>query len=306
MRLTLALLCLVAVVFGNHSLFAQSATDYGCATVIGTETTRAKLSAYGSPEKAEKFAAELQKKEPDWHLYLPSCPHSIKDISQSPIKWEKDTNPVLQCFHPGAGSCYRTSDSYQSPNSSEMHGQQCCYTVAGDLITAGRAAGTADYASPNGSDTHVKKDVVPFYFLSLARYQSVWVPNQGEIVMPGGQTTDSGWDFRIGESYMIQAYGNVVWGQNGSNSSPNGSTQPAESVAGLLVAPPPFPQFPTGSLLGFLVYPNGKSSTAWLVGEGGRLTPSVNGRFYLVINDGYISNNKGKFFVNVRKTQKPS
>lgn len=110
-----------------------------------------------------------------WLALLPSCPctRALVDAENVPLpeadRWVESTFG-LDCFHPGAVRCFRRD--------SGTHAQQCCYDGAGNLITAGAAAGTPDFVPSSGTG-HQSTDVWTFRQLGWERYGRFWVPNNG-------------------------------------------------------------------------------------------------------------------------------
>jgi hypothetical protein len=97
-----------------------------------------------------------------WLGQLPACPCSIDDngiiVNPDPSVWQDPKAPA--CCHPGAVWCIRSKCPWiMKP------GQQCCYNILGQLITAGAGAGTPDIAGPCGPISwakHMDEDVQPW------------------------------------------------------------------------------------------------------------------------------------------------
>lgn len=111
---------------------------------------------------------------------LPDCP-----CEEDTIKEEsgfEESNELLETFHPGAESGYRSVESlsYEAPNGeTKQLGQQCTY-ADNKLITHGPGAGTPDSISPNYSKIrHFDEDVLPTFALSNEDYQEFRPPNNG-------------------------------------------------------------------------------------------------------------------------------
>jgi len=295
---------------GSSSTYlSQGAYDYACVSLLGAQYRWNWISNLTEQrtliEVARESVGEIQRQDSDWYEYLPDCPLMERTAGDNPTEWARDSFfydffSVSGCYHIGASDCYRTRKGYQSSSNSPFHGQQCCYDDSGFLIRRGTGAGTPDFISSEVSE-HARLDVMPFLVLPLSEYHSVWPPNQGGVEMPLGQLTDTELDLVENQGYEIVAHGIVRWGHVGSRSDPNGSRNVADSPLGYLLAPPPAPEFPTGSLVGIILAPNGEASQLFFVGSHLEFTASMDGRLYLFINDGFIDNNEGAFFVSLRK-----
>ena len=110
-----------------------------------------------------------------WLAGLPSCPCTLKkakDDSRQDGYWPSPAiglkpipryKKVYFCyggslasdFHPGATHCCKSKQK-----NSHGAGQQCCYDAAGNLITSGAGAGSADRGK---GGRHHGEDVLPFY-----------------------------------------------------------------------------------------------------------------------------------------------
>ena len=100
-------------------------------------------------------------------------------VNPDPATWDDPTSGFADAyFHRGAGWCMRSKLAYGSCCS----GQQCCYDKKGNLITKGKAAGTADKIHP-GSKGHYAADVQTYNKCKregkLSLYWKVRPINQG-------------------------------------------------------------------------------------------------------------------------------
>lgn len=293
-RIPIAITLILALGINCSAVFAQTGTDYACEVLLKG------VRLGSSREQAVKTASYIKNNFPDWVHYLPNCPLTVQAIRDNPQDWAPDSG-LFKCYHLGATASYRSTKGYRSSPKSPLHGQQCTYDAGGSLITSGPGAGTPDFFKEPLA-AHMTNDVMPFLFLPLTEYFAVWTPDRGEIEMPLGRLTDTGWDLVKGQSYEITARGIVQWGAEGSRSDPDGSPNVAESLTGLLLAPPPAPEFRTGALVGIGLPANGDATQPFLIGKHYVGTALINGRLYLFINDGFVDNNKGSFFVSIRKT----
>lgn len=254
-------------------------------------------------------AKKMNEENPKWYEYLPSCPLK-RPISDTNWELEEDKN-IVNCFHPQATACYRSSRSYDSVRGKD-HGQQCCYDLEGNLIRSGPGAGTPDFKSTSLSNTifmrHLDLDVMPFiamvkelgYERGAAESAKYWPPNQGEIYMWKGSVTDTKWDVKSNELISFEARGQVRWGEFGSSCDPDGSPNKAE----LIYVKPPLPSAKTGALIGVVVSYN-SASEPFLIGKNKVIRMPASGRLFLGINDAIIANNAGYFLVNVRRVLSP-
>ncbi|KAJ8038622.1 Sushi domain-containing protein 2 [Holothuria leucospilota] len=91
---------------------------------------------------------------------LPPCPCTSDQARSDRGNFEKDENPSLSSFHPGASICYRSINN-------GFLGQQCCYGSDGNILVGPPGGGTADAIAPDGASfstlAHFVIDVVPFY-----------------------------------------------------------------------------------------------------------------------------------------------
>jgi hypothetical protein len=171
-------------------------------------------------DAAQALSQSLERRDPRWYEYVPSCPR--KDPRAS-ADWILDDVDTMDCFHPGAATCYRSAQQYASAEG-EGHEQQCCYDKAADLLVPDPAdphgagttgAGTPDFAGstvpppqpgvrtdprdPNNNPQylrviaaarHARFDVIPFLALDgdAAAYIRYWPPNRGPILLAPGET----------------------------------------------------------------------------------------------------------------------
>ncbi len=91
-----------------------------------------------------------------------------------------DPQPASKKYHPAATWCMRSRANAQG------HGQQCCYSNSGALITDGPGAGTPDYCAPDsagGLSGHVVEDVDSYNACSAAGMLDIYYkwrpPNNG-------------------------------------------------------------------------------------------------------------------------------
>ncbi len=131
-----------------------------------------------------------------WYDQLPACPCRNPDYNGVTLNdgWAKDKGD-LHKYHQGAAASFR---SYPAIKTAEGYScQQCCYDSSGDLITAGRGAGTPDKRSACRGENkkgimtirffgligHYFKDVRPWIRYMKAdssgwqKYNLLWQPN---------------------------------------------------------------------------------------------------------------------------------
>jgi len=134
-----------------------------------------------------------------WYAKLPSCPCRNPDWNGVVLHdgWAKD-KANLKKYHRGAAASFRSYPAVKTTAGTSC--QQCCYDKNGDLITAGRGAGTPDKCSAcSGEDQkgymkfrffgligHYFKDVRPWSRLiardsvrGWAVYNKDWLPDTG-------------------------------------------------------------------------------------------------------------------------------
>ena len=129
----------------------------------------------------------------NWFDWLPDCPCFYYDAQElgamptmarpddPPGKWS-DCGEANQDFHYGA--CYEIR---WLPSESGRPGQQCTYTISGDLITGGIAAGSPDKYSPRSCGFnlptipdffgHKTADIDPWESLPCSAYLENWPAN---------------------------------------------------------------------------------------------------------------------------------
>lgn len=93
-----------------------------------------------------------------WAAKLPPCPCTVPPTGGG--EWHRMVAEKLATYFPGAHECVLSS-----PVGS--HGQQCCYTATGRLITSGLGVGTpalfaAPMVFPSPAALHYMRDVLPF------------------------------------------------------------------------------------------------------------------------------------------------
>ncbi len=261
-------------------------------------------------EDALRVVNYIERNDPKWLEYLPSCPLREPSMEFKWTSWSTG-NPIsdylsnLSCFHPGANRCYRTTGGYRSPGHYDkglgeaQHCQQCCYDKVGELITAGAGAGTPDFECSEDTAKHCNFDVRPWTALGFERYNQTWRPNQGMIRVPADRVTDSGWDVTFGEiiefeadpSYRISLSKDISAGP--AIVGPGGTT-PSSCQA------KPFSDAPCGALLARIAGFN----SPLLVGSGTRIAIPASGRILLGVNDTSLPDNTGSFAVSIRRVAK--
>lgn len=133
-----------------------------------------------------------------WYEQLPSCPCRNPDQKGVTLHdgWAKDKGNIGK-YHKGAAASYRSYPPMQTE--AGRSGQQCCYDGNGNLITAGRGAGTPDKTGTCKGENkkgvmitklssligHFRNDVKPWMRLmknnpnGWQEYNAQWPPNNG-------------------------------------------------------------------------------------------------------------------------------
>lgn len=154
------------------------------------------LGGGSSKKEARSFANKLNTEFRGWLKKLPPCPVKEEKCKQSsqfePDGLSKSPNFLLQVFHPGAYSSYRSKpqDFFVNENFISRISQQCTYASNGNLITKGPGAGTPDFAAGNTDSTdlreiskaldyHNRTDVKTWCALGWQEYNKTWVPDDG-------------------------------------------------------------------------------------------------------------------------------
>jgi AMOP domain len=139
-------------------------------------------------DEARAIAEQIRTKYGGWKSVLPDCPCTEKEAKRS-NDFQKEFNPALGYFHPGASSAYRSQprEYRQGNHLITRPGQQCTYDRKGNLITSGPGAGTPDFSSPTpdpfspDSKKHQQLDVWKTWaVLGWHEYSQTWRPNQGK------------------------------------------------------------------------------------------------------------------------------
>jgi RHS repeat-associated protein len=148
---------------------------------------------------ARDKARRLNNEYKGWMNDLPNCPNTKKRADENSQEWTHEKflgdDPFwLQRYHKGAKSSYRSKPRSFKINGVEISkvGQQCTYDKAGQLIIAGRAAGTPDFWAPVGIDATIKHrewDVETWEVLGWEEFNRTWIPNQGEGLVAQGKRT---------------------------------------------------------------------------------------------------------------------
>lgn len=285
-----------------HELYLQNAKP------VDNSLTRRQRAEAG----ADILTTYLEQNFPTWHLYLPDCPLNTRLIDSN--RWYVE-NSFIDVYHPDAATCCRSADTFLSPRAPIHHRQQCCYNRAGNLITQGAGAGTPDFGAESVLDPqweaglgHRTYDVFTWHFTSLRRYHQVWPPNGGEIEVPGGRLTDAKTRLSAGQCYTVEAHGRIIWkpnplpGENALSSEPRGSGFiGGGSLAGLLLAPPPIPSVPVGTLLMYLRDERMQVSGPFVVGAFRTFVSPVGAQVFFESNDGYTADNRGAYYVSIRR-----
>lgn len=135
----------------------------------------------------------------EWYAKLPACPCRNPDFKGIKLNdgWAKDKGNLSK-YHKGATASFRSYPAIKTSVGNSC--QQCCYDANGNLITAGRAAGTPDKTSAcNGENKygvmrvrffgligHYFRDVRPWNKLmkkdtsGWQTYNISWLPSQGK------------------------------------------------------------------------------------------------------------------------------
>jgi RHS repeat-associated protein len=138
-----------------------------------------------SSEDARGFAKKINTEYKGWLKELPPCP--VKKEQCKLPQFEEDglnlsRGFLLQVFHPGAYSSYRSKPQKFLVNGKLISttSQQCTYDNNGNLITKGPGAGTPDFASAKvDSEKHVNYDVKTWCALGWQEYNKTWIPDDG-------------------------------------------------------------------------------------------------------------------------------